>query len=223
MPPPITTGTRLSEIAIGHAAASRVFQRLRLDFCCSGSRPLSQACADRGLDPESVIREILLEERTAGQDERWSERPLDEIITHIVAHYHQRLREELPALLSMAKRVEDRHGDKPACPHGLALHLDRMQKEIFRHLEKEERALFPTIRAGQGRLAAIPIRVMESEHEEHVAALSVTRNLTGDYTPPPGACPTWQALCLRLREFELELMNHLHLENHVLFPRALRN
>lgn len=221
MRPPISSGTPLADIATGHAAASRVFQRFRLDFCCQGRRPLAQACADRGLDPEAVIQEILTEERPERPEESFRERPMDELIAHVVGHYHRRLREELPALLAMAKRVESRHADKPACPHGLASHLETMQAEVFRHLDKEERALFPTILAGQGRLAATPIRVMEAEHEEHGAALSQTRELTKAYTPPEYACPTWRALYLRLSEFELELMQHIHLENHVLFPRAL--
>ncbi|HVW26621.1 MAG TPA: iron-sulfur cluster repair di-iron protein [Polyangiaceae bacterium] len=222
MAQPITAATSLAEIATGHAAASRVFQRRRLDFCCHGSRSLSQACEDRGLDPESVIEEILGEEGAASKSADFHEQPLDEIVAHIVEHYHQRLRAELPALVTMAKRVEARHGDKPSCPHGLARHLEKMQHELFRHLDKEERALFPTIVLGQGRLAATPIRVMESEHEEHAAAVAETRKRTDDYTPPPEACPTWRALYLRLEEFELELMEHVHLENHVLFPRALR-
>jgi len=221
MPLPISSGTPLADIATGHAAASRVFQRFRLDFCCHGRRPLAQACADRGLDPEEVIREILSEELPGGSEDGWREQPLEQVVIHVVDHYHRRLREELPALVAMARRVETRHGDKPDCPHGLSRHLETMQHELFRHLDKEERALFPTIVAGQGRLAAVPIRVMEAEHEEHGAALSETRERTQAYTPPEYACPTWRALYLRLREFELELMQHIHLENHVLFPRAL--
>jgi regulator of cell morphogenesis and NO signaling len=222
MPEPISSATLLAEIATHHAAASRVFQRHRLDFCCHGNRSLSQACVDRGLDAESIIREILSEERAAGPEESFREQPLEDIVAYLVDHYHARLRQELPALIAMAKRVEHRHAENPACPRGLSLQLEAMQHALFHHLDKEERALFPAILAGQGRLAATPIRVMESEHEEHGAALSTTRTMTADYTPPAEACPTWRALYLRLREFELELMNHIHLENHVLFPRALR-
>jgi len=223
MPPPISSGAPLSEIAIGHPAASRVFQRLQLDFGCDADRTLSQACADRGLDPEAVIREILDDVPPLGSEAALRERPLEELVAHVVGHYHRRLREELPALVSMARTVELRHADEPACPRGLARHLETLQDELFRHLDKEERALFPTILAGQGRLAGVPIRVMEAEHEEHAAALAETRDRTTGYTPPEGACPTWRALYLRLREFELELTRHIHLENQVLFPRALRS
>lgn len=223
MTAPISPGTPLSEIATQHAAASRVFQRLRLDYCCHGGRPLSEACAARGLDTQSVIREILSEDHPDPSAELWNRAPLDTLVRHMVDHYHARLREELPALIAMARRVEARHGDKASCPRGLAQHLDSMQKELLAHLDKEERALFPAVLAGQGRLLAVPIRVMETEHEDHAAALSRSRELTKDHSPPPEACPTWRALYLRLREFELELMNHVHLENHVLFPRALRS
>jgi regulator of cell morphogenesis and NO signaling len=219
---PISPETPLSEIATHHAAASRVFQRHRLDFCCHGARPLAEACAHRGLDSGAVIREILADDDGVAPLDGWSDKSLDELVHHVVDHYHARLRAELPALVAMARRVETRHGDKPTCPIGLAAHLEAMERALVVHMEKEERALFPALLAGQGRLAATPIRVMEAEHQDHGAALEVTRGLTKAYQPPPEACPTWRALYLRLRDLELELMNHIHLENHVLFPRALR-
>jgi len=210
----------LAELASSQPAASRIFQRHRLDFCCGGQRSLAEACGERGLDSAVVLREIRESDDDGGEAD-WSESPAHEIIDHILRRYHAPLREELPRLLEMAKRVEEKHGDHPACPKGLAALLSRMILEVESHLMKEEEVLFPMIRAGQGMMADGPVRVMELEHDEHGKNLGRLRGLTADFQVPTEACATWQALYLRLERLELDLMRHIHLENAVLFPKAL--
>jgi regulator of cell morphogenesis and NO signaling len=217
----ITTQTTLAELAVKRPAASRVFHRHGLDFCCHGNRALDEACGERGLLPSSVLEEIANEERVCGELPQWETRPLSQIISHIVSHYHARLREELPLLIQMAERVEKVHGGKVSCPHGLADHLNLMHALVLEHLAKEETVLFPMIVAGRGPRAAMPIHIMEMEHEDHGESLKKTRELTAGLTLPPEACATWSVLYLRLEEFEAELMEHIHLENNVLFRRAL--
>jgi regulator of cell morphogenesis and NO signaling len=96
-----------------------------------------------------------------------------------------------------------------------------MQEAVLDHLAKEEQVLFPLIASGRGQFAAGPAHVMEMEHDEHARNLGELRRLTNNMQPPDGACITWHALYLALRQFEEELMVHIHLENNVLFPRAL--
>jgi len=211
--------TTLSEIATRNPAAARVFQRHRLDFCCEGRRSLADACAEHDLDPEDVLAEIR-EAPDPGETD-WSGRPNHEIIEHILTAYHAPLREELPRLREMAQRVEEEHAAHPACPKGLAALLGRMILEVESHLMKEEEILFPIIRAGQGMMADGPVRMMELEHADHTANLARVRALTSDFSAPEDACATWSALCRRLEALELELMRHIHLENAVLFPKAL--
>ena len=212
--------TTLAELATVLPAASRVFHRHGLDFCCNGARPLASACAERGLDPQAVLAEVAAEGQGVTK-ERWDQRPLGEIVDFIVGYYHRRLREELPQLLAMAERVEQRHADKPRRPQGLAAHIAHVHLAVLDHLEKEEQILFPMLKSGRGGMAAGPIQVMELEHDDHAASLRRTRQLAHDLVPPEEACNTWRALYLRLAEFEAELMEHIHLENHVLFQRAL--
>jgi len=210
----------LSEIATQHPAASRVLHRHGLDFCCGGRRPFVEACIERGLEADAVLAEIETED--AGEPPAgWDARPLADLIEHLVGFYHRRLREELPELVRLAARVETRHGAKASCPHGLAAHLTTMHEAVLEHLAKEERILFPLILAGRGAQAAAPINVMEVEHEDHRATLLQTRQLTAGLVAPPEACATWRALYLRLEDLERELMEHIHLENNVLFCRAL--
>lgn len=210
----------LSEIATRHPAASRVLHRHGLDFCCAGRRSFTEACAARGLRADAVLAEIEHEDGDTAP-EHWDERPLAELIEHLVGFYHRRLREELPELVAMAARVEARHADKPSCPRGLQAHLASMHEAVLDHLMKEERILFPLILAGRGTQAGPPINVMEIEHEDHRLSLLLTRRFTGGLVAPPEACTTWRALYLRLVDLERELMEHIHLENNVLFCRAL--
>jgi regulator of cell morphogenesis and NO signaling len=210
----------LAELATRHPAASRVFRRERLDYCCGGRRPLAEVCRERGLDVTKLLHEIT-EAPPPCDSVDWSARPLPALVDHIVARYHESLRREFPALLEMARKVEAVHADKPTVPKGLHGHLMTMHADVVDHLDKEERVLFPLVREGRGRDAAAPVRAMECEHKDHGENLARTRQLTDDYTPPAEACTTWRALYLRLEALESELMEHIHLENNILFPRAL--
>jgi regulator of cell morphogenesis and NO signaling len=214
--------TTLAELATTYPAASRVFHRLGLDYCCGGRRSLDDACRERGLVAANVMKEIADANPAAETAIPWTERPLGDLIAFIVGRYHEALRRELPELIALAGKVETRHAEKPACPTGITEHLRQVHSAVLEHLEKEERILFPMIQAGRGPGAAGPVQVMEHEHRDHAANLARTRELTHDLVPPPEACASWRALYLRLHELEEELMEHIHLENNVLFPRALR-
>src|SRR5215510_15033875 len=114
-----TTNTTLAELAVAHPAAARVFYANRLDFCCGGRRPFAEACRERGLDADALLDEIRREDASSEPATRWELEPLPLLIDHIVNHYHRRLRIALPNLIRMARRVEERHGDKVSCPVGL--------------------------------------------------------------------------------------------------------
>jgi len=213
----------LAELATRHAGASRVFQRHGLDFCCHGHVDMAQACAARRLDVNALLRELDEEERLGEDFERWDERGLDELVAHVLARYHARHREELPRLLALARKVEAVHAARPDCPRGLAALLERVSEELEAHMQKEEQVLFPLLLAGRGRMAGMPIQAMEREHEDHGRNLARLRALTHDHRAPADGCGSWHALYLGLAELERELMQHIHLENNVLFPRALRS
>lgn len=203
-------------------AAKRVLARHGIDFCCGGKKRLSEACAEAGLDPVEILAQVA--EAEADSEEppaRWDIRPLPELIAHIETRFHAPLWQELGGLVTLARVVEVAHQDEPRCPHGLADHLSGVREAVERHLWKEERVLFPMILAGRGGAARMPIRVMVEEHEDHGKNLARTRELTGDLAAPEGACESWRALYDALRRLEEDLHEHVHLENNVLFPRAL--
>jgi regulator of cell morphogenesis and NO signaling len=217
----IAANQTLGQVATAHPASTLVFLRHRLDFCCGGGRRLDEACRDKGLDPENIIREIE-SEGSSRPLERWDSKPLPDLVHFILTRYHEPLRADLPALIEAARRVERVHRNKPSCPAGLAALLARLAAELELHMLKEEQALFPVIRSGRGgALVHMPIRVMMEEHDDHGATLRRLRALATGFAPPPEACATWRALYAGLEKLEAELMEHIHLENNVLFPRAL--
>ncbi len=211
----------LAQIAIDSPAAPGVFLRHGLDFCCHGQRSLAEACNEKGLDPEAIIGELESAAAPQGVAARLKDRPFPEIIDFILETYHAPLRRDLPGLIDLAAKVERVHADKPSCPHGIAEHLAEVLDGLESHMAKEEKILFPLIRTGYGAGALMPIKVMMAEHEDHGESLRRTRELTGDLVPPPEACTSWRALYVELARLEAELMEHIHLENNVLFPRAL--
>jgi regulator of cell morphogenesis and NO signaling len=215
------TTTTLAELAVTHPGAARVFYRNRLDFCCGGRRPLEDACRERGLEVDTIVSAIEAEDPVITDAPRWDRQPLSDLVSHIVKRYHDRLRVQIPELIAMAAKVEQVHADKQTCPRGLAAHLDDVHVAVIDHLDKEEQILFPMIVNGMGSRAASPVAVMELEHEHHAENLVRIRQLTADLQPPDEACTTWRALYLGLQQLEQELMEHIHLENNVLFRRAL--
>ena len=217
--------TPVGRIAAEHPLATRVFARHGIDYCCGGGKPLAKACEEKGLRPSAVVAEIDRELGEKGDATvRWDEASLDELIDHILDTYHASLREELPRLETMARKVLDVHGDKrPEMLSGLLSVLLDLRAELTDHMMKEEEILFPAIRAGQGSTTQGPVSVMEEEHESAGRALKRLRELTNGYEVPPEACTTWRALWHGLAALEESLHRHIHLENNILFPRALAN
>lgn len=215
-----STETHLADLATSFAGAVPVFHRHRLDFCCGGRRSLAAACAERGLDADALLNEI--EQASVGRETRdWDALSTAEIAALIVEQYHGPLREDLARLFRMASKVEHVHGDKPDCPVGLAAHLSAMVEAVEDHLAQEERVLFPSLSRSGASPDAVVVTALEQQHDDHAASLRRTRDLAHDLVPPAVACTTWRALYLGLEQLERDLMEHVHVENTILFPRAL--
>lgn len=211
----------LGQLARHIPGATRVLDAHQFDFCCAGNRTLRTAAATAGVDGDAIAAELLALQARADLADTpdWSRATDTELVDHILTRYHAVHREQLPELIRLARRVEQVHGDRADCPHGLADHLMAMAQELESHMRKEEVVLFPLIARGHGVMAGMPIGVMRGEHEEHGAALRGLVELTQNFTPPRGACTTWRALYTGLRAFRDDLIAHIHLENNVLFER----
>jgi len=221
----VTPDSKVGQIAAEHPLATRVFARHGIDFCCGGGKPLGEVCERHGLDVTEVLAEIAHEIATPSAGEvRWDQASLGDLIEHILAAYHKPLSEELPRLEAMARKVVDVHRDKQpeTLPELLRVYLG-LKAELEEHMAKEEQILFPKIRRGEGAMADGPISVMEHEHDSAGNALRRLRELTGGYEVPAEACNTWRALWHGLAALEQAMHQHIHLENNILFPRALES
>jgi regulator of cell morphogenesis and NO signaling len=220
----INAESKVGQIAAEHPLATRVFARHGIDFCCGGGRSIAEVCSERGLDQASVFQEIEHELATPSENEvRWDQAPIDDLVEHILTAYHAPLREELPRIEMMARKVAEVHGDKrpDVLPQLLSVYVG-LKAELEQHMLKEEKILFPMIRNGQGAMAEGPVAVMEREHLGAGDALKRLRELTDNYQVPEEACNTWRALWHALAALEQALHQHIHLENNILFPRALQ-
>ncbi|MCH8537313.1 MAG: iron-sulfur cluster repair protein YtfE [Alkalimonas sp.] len=204
----------LGKLATQISGATRVFHQYKLDFCCGGQQSLAEAVQKRGLESAPILAALeQLQQKPLAKD--WRQAPENELIDFILQRYHEKHRLQLPELIRLARRVEHVHGDSADCPHGLAEHLDAILQELESHMQKEEQILFPMLR--QGVYPAEPIHVMQQEHLQHGDELEKLDQLTDSITLPVGACNTWTALYLGLRELKEDLMEHILLENEILF------
>jgi len=206
--------------ALSLPGATRVFHAHHIDFCCGGRITLREAAQRAGLHPDKLVAELEALPAANPDAHDWREASNDALIDHLLTRYHDVHRQQLPELTRMARRVEQVHGERESCPRGLADLLAVIHQEMESHMQKEEQILFPMLRRGLGAQAQGPITVMRHEHDDHGESLEQILVLTDDITPPKGACTTWRALYAGLREFREDLMQHIHLENNLLFERA---
>lgn len=224
--------TTVGRLATERPEAVDVLERAGVDYCCGGERSLMDACRAANVDPQSLLDEIdrAADVRgTAGLDLDWSDRPLAELCDHIKRTHHAFLREQLPLLEDRIDKVVNAH----AATHPELIEVRsafaELRNELEPHMMKEERILFPAIRALEqsDRPLAFPfgtvqnpIRMMEHEHDNAGQCLRRLRELTSDYSPPEDACPTYLAMLDGLQNLEADLHRHIHKENNILFPRA---
>jgi regulator of cell morphogenesis and NO signaling len=212
-----------------HAAA--ILERHGLDFCCGGRISLADACRERGLAVEPIAVELGQLAATSPDD---APRDPDELMTHIVQRHHAFVRDAIPTIQARFAKVVAAHGDRHAELHRMSVCFDILSDELMPHLAKEEQVLFPYIRslAAASRSGGAPppdvfgtvqnpIRMMEVEHQSAGDELAEIRSLASGYQTPDGACATFRLLYTELEAFERDLHRHVHLENNVLFPRAI--
>lgn len=229
-----TTSQSVRDIASENPAAVRVFEKYGIEYCCGGQVPLAEACAAKGVNVDEVIASLQTSVPSAPSEKDWARESLADLAAYIVNTHHAYVNREMPRLKELAAKVVSRHGDSRPELAGIQAKLDELGEELTAHQGKEEVVLFPYIgkleRFASGGGAkprncfgtiANPIAMMTKDHDVAGSMMAEIRKLSGDYTPPEGACPTFRAFYVGLDEFEKDLHRHVHLENNILFPRAL--
>jgi regulator of cell morphogenesis and NO signaling len=211
-----------------------VFDHFGIDYCCGGRQTLLAACEQGGIAPDTVIASLVNNDAKVEVDQsalNWLNASLTELANHIEQTHHVYLKSELPRLQALADKVAKVHGVREPRLVKVAAIFSAMSEELLEHTAKEELVLFPFMRLldqGKGRpnapfsTVAKPVSCLESEHEDAGAALMELRQLTDQYAPPEGACASWQALLAGLAHLDQDLRIHIHKENSILFPLAVK-
>lgn len=215
----------VGDLVVENPGRSRVFARLGIDFCCGGKKTLSQVCREMALEPAEVLAQLTDEVPPQGRTP-WAEAPLQDLVDHVESTHHVFTKAEIPRVQGLLDKVARVHGEKHPQMIEVARVFSVFGAELLLHMTKEEQVLFPAIRAvAGGRPAgidpAMPIRVMSREHDDAGEQLRVMRELTHGFVVPEGACNTFRAALAGLEELEADLHQHVHLENNLMFPRAL--
>jgi regulator of cell morphogenesis and NO signaling len=218
----------IRELSRAIPRATWVFERYAIDYCCGGDRPLRDVCTKASLPLEEVIEQ--LERQAAATDEA----PPDEadvaaLLARIVDGHHAFTREALERAMRLSEKVHRVHGGRHPELGRMRELVVALNADLLPHLAKEETVLFPYLGAlGRGQVARPPfgtvknpVRMMEHEHDAVGVLLRELRDATAGYAPPDDACGSWRALYEVLSDLEKDLHQHIHLENNVLFPKAL--
>ncbi len=232
----LTTKT-VGEIASAIPSATRIFERLKIDYCCGGGQTLKAACETAGLDAEEISRSLEQAAQSSapsGEAENWKGRTLSSLIEHILATHHAFTKSELARLDPLMAKVCSVHGQNHPELEQIRTHFQGLATELTMHMRKEEGVLFPFIlqmeeAVNEGRAIPTPpfgvlqnpIRMMEMEHVQAGDALAGIRKVSRDFTVPPDGCASFRALYQALEGLEVDLHQHIHLENNILFPRAI--
>lgn len=232
----LQNGETVGEIAAKDLRKAEVFKKYGIDFCCGGKKSLQQACEEKGLDVEIVEAELeAAPQATTTSANNYNLWEPDFLADYIYNQHHIYYYNEVPVLKGLISKVTQHHGgNHPELKYLYSL-FGQLLHELDTHFMREEKVVFPFIKAlmlakRTGNFEALnsqpsltePIRIMEIDHETAGDILEEMRKLTGGYTPPPDACNSYQFLYKKLKELDEDLHQHIHLENNILFPRALK-
>jgi regulator of cell morphogenesis and NO signaling len=233
----ISSTTKVRDVALELPQSTRLFEKFKIDYCCGGDQLLATACASAGVDVQNVlelIEQVQQMPAPGNTTVNWQEASATELVMHIVDKHHVFTKSEMARLEPLADKVVGAHGAN----HSELLALRDLMRQLFEdlrpHMFKEEQILFPFIIAldkarQENRRAPFapfgtvnnPIRMMLMEHDTAGDLLREMRKLSSDYTVPADACISFRTFYDALEAFERDLHQHIHLENNLLFPKAI--
>jgi len=233
----ISDTNTVRDLAAGIPGATRVFENFGIDYCCGGQRTLADACQIASLPVEGLLRSLEEAERASqsgGEARDWRQETLTSLAEHIIDAHHSFTRQEIDRLEKLFEKVCSRHGARHPELFEAQRVFSQLRQDLIPHMLKEEQALFPYIARMEEAVSkrrAVPapffgtvrnpVRMMMMEHDTAGDLLKQLRNVTKGYTAPPDGCVSFQTLYQALVALEADLHQHIHLENNILFPRAV--
>jgi len=233
----VTTDKTVRDLALEQAGAARIFEGFGIDYCCGGKQSLEQACRAANVSVERVLGALTAAQQSesdTSQHVDWQTAPLGDLISHIKNTHHKYTRAEIARLGPLFDKVCSVHGERHPELFQLRTTFQGLAQELGTHMMKEEMILFPYIERMEESViqkepilpspfgsVQNPVSMMEHQHDSAGNALRALRATSNGYAAPPDGCATYQALYKALAEFETDLHQHIHLENNILFPRAV--
>jgi regulator of cell morphogenesis and NO signaling len=231
----ISNGETIGEIAAKDLRKAEVFKKYGIDFCCGGKKTLKQVCDEKGLVVQTVEAELENPQQVVSSANNYNRWQADFLADYIYNQHHLYYYNELPVLKGLVTKVTEHHGSNHSELKDLYTLFMQLVQELDTHFMREEKVVFPFIKAlvqakRSGNFEALnnqpslsePISIMEEDHEAAGDILDQMQKLTNNYTPPADACNSYQFLFKKLKELDEDLHQHIHLENNLLFPKALK-
>jgi regulator of cell morphogenesis and NO signaling len=224
------TGKTVADILLENPKAAGVFKKFHIDYCCKGKTPFEEACAEAGLDPEVLQEQIDQAGENPAFNMRAQDWGLDFLADYIVHNHHQYVRDTTPDLLALSEKVTRVHGNFHPELHEVNATIYTIAEELMQHMVKEEQMLFPAIKKIFHKQSLVglpfttiqaPINMMEVEHANAGDGFDKIRELTDNFTVPQDACTSYRLLFDMMQAYEDDLHQHVHLENNILFPKAI--
>ncbi len=231
----LSNETKVKDIALSNPSARRVLEDARVDYCCGGGKSLQESCANAGANSEDILKKLRENSQHVNPSEaNWTASPLSDLTAHIKNQHHKYVRETILRINLLLEKVKAKHGEHHPELAEIESSFHAVGKEMIMHMQKEEQILFPFIEAldrasgGKGSLeppffqtVRNPIHAMMKDHDAAGDIVKQIRTACREYTAPEDACTSYRALLQELHQFELDLHQHVHLENNILFPRAV--
>jgi len=224
----------IGEVVAQNFHTARVFEDFGLDFCCGGKKTISDACRERGINPDALLNNLTVTGHAAGTAAHYDKWGLDFLADYIIANHHTYVLNEITTIEHHLDKVTSKHGEKHPEVIKINSLFSELKDELLVHMQKEEKMLFPYIKkmvfASKNALdfpfppfgsVINPVAVMENEHENAGKLMGEISKVANSYAPPEDACTTFRILYNELAEFEADLHVHIHLENNILFPKAV--
>jgi len=217
----------VGEIVAKDYRTAQVLRSYGLDFCCGGGRTLEKACSSKKIEIENVLSDLEALDRSNNTGDNYNEWALDFLADYIVNNHHTYVRKMLPEINFYSEKVARVHGERDPELYDILQKVRLLREEMLGHLQKEEKDLFPQIKvmvqtskAGEVREAVV--EALEEEHDKAGAIMEEIQELTNNFNPPANACASYRVLFQNLEGFQQDLHKHVHLENNILFPKALK-
>ena len=224
--------SKVGELVSENIKTAHIFKKHGIDFCCGGGITVEEACKKNSVSLDTILDDLNKVDHDIDRQLDYKSWPLDFLIDHILNVHHKYVLESMPIIMEYADKVASVHGHHYTEVVEIRDHFQGLNDELMAHMQKEEIVLFPFVKSllemkenGQSidkEFIESPINVMQMEHDRAGVVLKELRKLSKDYTTPEDACNTFQALYHKLQEFEADLHQHIHLENNILFPKAIR-